>query len=279
MCQRTLTQSYEDMRHGKLQSPALRVLQEIGGGNSPSASLRAVAKAVADHVALAKEWKLKPVYFQEEGDAQLCKVLLAQEEWTVNDVAKVIGSATGEAKAELARDEQNDGLPYRMDGTLKKTPATQPDENTSTGLQIVKAPHAAHIVRAARLRLPTKLEWAQALRPLLQPVPADGKNNSKKSRLELIYEQYGRRDDWIKDWSAAKLLQFGDVNGNDDGLIGLGYGVREWLSDDSVPAGLSSQNPDPELNLGANARPQDTGIRPALDPYPEELQKACTPRN
>ena len=77
MCRRTLTQAYDDMRHGKLVSPALRVLQEIGGGNSPSAELHTVAKAVADHVALAMKWNLKPVFFQEGTDPRVCKVLLA----------------------------------------------------------------------------------------------------------------------------------------------------------------------------------------------------------
>jgi hypothetical protein len=278
MCRRKLTQAYDDMQHGKLESPALRVLQEIGGGNSPSAELRTVAKAVADHVALAMKWNLKPVYFQE-GNGLICKVLLAQEEWTVNDVAKAIVGATGEAKAELARDEQNDGLPYRMDGSLKKPPAKLPGEVTDTGLQIVSAKHALHVVRAAGLRLPTKLEWAQALSPLLELVPSGGKNNAKKSRLELILEQNGKSEAWITDWSAANLRRFGDVTGKDEDLVGLGYGVREWLADDSVPAGLSNQLPDAALNQGVNARPADTGIRPALDPYPEELRKACTPRN
>jgi hypothetical protein len=279
MCRRTLTQAFEDMRHGKLVSPALRVLQEIGGGNSPSAELHTVAKAVADHVALAMKWNLKPVFFQEGSDPRVCKVLLAQEEWTVNDVATTIVGATGEAKTELARDEQNDGFPYRMDGTLKKPPVKLAGEVTDTGLQIVSGKHALHVVRAAGLRLPTKLEWAQALLPLLELVPSGGKNNAKKSRLELIFEQNGKSDAWIKDWSAANLRSFGDVTGKDEELVGLGYGVREWLADDTVPAGLSNQLPDAGLNQGVNARPTDTGIRPALDPYPEELRKACTPRN
>jgi hypothetical protein len=276
MCGRTLTQAYDDMRHGKLVSPALRVLQEIGGGNSPSAELRTVAKAVADHVALAMKWNLKPVFFQEGTDPRVCKVLLAQEEWTVNDVAKAIVGATGEAKAELQRDDQFDGLPYQMDGSLKQPPAKQQGQDTSTGLQIVKAQHASHVVRAAGLRLPTKLEWAQALSPMFELVPAGGKGDSKKSRLERIFEENGGKEAWITDWSAASLRSFGDVTPNEEAMVGLGYGVREWLADDTEPAGLSNQHADAVLAKG-RARPADTGIRPALDPCPEELLK-CVPK-
>jgi len=275
MCRRTLTQAYDDMRHGKLVSPALRVLQEIGGGNSPSAELHTVATAVADHVALAMKWNLKPVFFQEGTDPRVCKVLLAQEEWTVNDVAKAIVEATGEAKAELQRDDQFDDLPYQMDGRLKRPPAKQQGQDTSTGLQIVKAQHALHVVRAAGLRLPTKLEWAQALSPMFELVPAGGKGDSKTSRLERIFEQNGGKEAWITDWSAASLRAFGDVTPNEEAMVGLGYGVREWLADDTEPAGLSNQHADAVLAKGS-ARPADTGIRPALDPYPEELLK-CVP--
>jgi hypothetical protein len=278
MSQRTLKQAYEDMRHGKLVSPALRVLQEIGSGNSPSAGLREVAKAVANHVELADQWKLKPVYFQEGADKRLCKVLLAQEEWTVNDVAGVIAAAVGAAKEELVRDAQGEDFPYRMDGSLKVVPRkASPNEITTTGLQIVKKQHASHIVRAAGLRLPTKAEWAEAHRPLTELVAA-GEGGPKRSMLDLILQDNGNKPKWVEDWSASSLRSFDDITPNEEEFVGLGYGVREWLEDDDVPAGLSNQFPSPR-DRQREARPADTGIRPALDPYPQDLLKALAAKN
>jgi hypothetical protein len=110
---------------------------------------------------------------------------------------------------------------------------------------------------------------------MFELVPAGAKGDTKKSRLERIFEQNGGKEAWITDWSAASLRSFGDVTPNEEAMVGLGYGVREWLADDTEPAGLSNQRTDAVLAKGS-ARPADTGIRPALDPYPEELLK-CVP--
>jgi len=82
----------------------------------------------------------------------------------------------------------------------------------------------------------------------------------------------------VEDWSASSLRSFGDITPNEEKFVGLGYGVREWLEDDDVPAGLSNQFPSPR-DRHREARAADTGIRPALDPYPQDLLKALTAKN
>jgi hypothetical protein len=254
MSQRTLAQAFEDMRHGKLVSPALRVLQEIGGGTSPSAELREVAKAVADHVALAQKWNLRPVFFHEGDDPGVCKVLLSQKEWTFADVATAMRGAEGAAKAQLANDVEQPDFPYQATGALKiPLPPADPGVDTTTGLRFERRRYAEDITAAAGLRLPSRSEWKQAYKDLKRPVsPA-----------------------WSPDWSAAALQSAGDCTAPPQEFIGLEFGVREWLADSEFPAGNSSSVPDDQLNKNEKARAPDTGIRPALDPYPELLRKAC----
>jgi hypothetical protein len=254
MSQRTLKQAYEDMRHGKLVSPALRVLQEIGSGNSPSAGLREVAKAVANHVELAKNWNLRPVFFNENNDAGVCKVLLSQKEWTFADVATAMRGAEGAAKAQLANDVDQPDFPYQATGALKiPLPPADPGVDTTTGLRFERRRYAEDITAAAGLRLPSRSEWKQAYKDLKRPVsPASS-----------------------RDWSAAALQSAGDCTAPPQEFIGLEFGVREWLADSEFPAGNSSSFPDDQLNKNERARAPDTGIRPALDPYPELLRKAC----
>ena len=254
MSQRTLAQAFEDMRHGKLVSPALRVLQEIGGGTSPSAELREVAKAVADHVALAQKWNLRPVFFHEGDDPGVCKVLLSQKEWTFADVATAMRGAEGAAKAQLANDVEQPDFPYQATGALKiPLPPADPGVDTTTGLRFERRRYAEDITAAAGLRLPSRSEWKQAYKDLKRPVsPASS-----------------------RDWSAAALQSAGDCTAPPQEFIGLEFGVREWLADSEFPAGNSSSFPDDQLNKNEKARAPDTGIRPALDPYPELLRKAC----
>jgi hypothetical protein len=254
MSQRTLKQAYEDMRHGKLVSPALRVLQEIGGGNSPSAGLREVAKAVADHVALAKNWNLRPVFFNENNDAGVCKVLLSQKEWTFADVATAMRGAEGAAKTHLEVDVTQPDFPYSLSGALKtELPADEAGVNRNTGLMLRKKEYAEDIVAAAGLRLPSRTEWKQARSGLKQPKEPPSST----------------------DWSAESLRFTGDCTDLPGEFIGLEYGVREWLADSLEPAGNSSSFRLEESNKNEKARERDTGIRPALDPYPELLRKAC----
>jgi hypothetical protein len=254
MSQRTLKQAYEDMRHGKLVSPALRVLQEIGSGNSPSAGLREVAKAVANHVELAKSWNLRPVFFNENNDAGVCKVLLSQKEWTFADVATAMRGAEGAAKTRLEVDVTQPDFPYSMSGALKtELPADEAGVNRNTGLMLRKKEYAEDIVAAAGLRLPSRTEWKQARSGLKQP----------------------KEQPSSKDWSAESLRATGDCTDLPGEFIGLEYGVREWLADSLEPAGNSSSFRLEEMNKGQAARERDTGIRPALDPYPELLRKAC----
>ena len=254
MSQRTLAQAFEDMRHGKLVSPALRVLQEIGGGTSPSAELREVAKAVADHVALAQKWNLRPVFFHEGDDPGVCKVLLSQKEWTFADVATAMRGAEGAAKAQLANDVEQPDFPHQATGALKiPLPPADPGVDTTTGLRFERRRYAEDITAAAGLRLPSRSEWKQAYEGLKRPVsPASA-----------------------RDWSAAALQSAGDCTAPPQEFIGLEFGVREWLADSEFPAGNSSSFPDDQLNKNEKARAPDTGIRPALDPYPELLRKAC----
>ena len=254
MSQRTLAQAFEDMRHGKLVSPALRVLQEIGGGTSPSAELREVAKAVADHVALAQKWNLRPVFFHEGDDPGVCKVLLSQKEWTFADVATAMRGAEGAAKAQLANDVEQPDFPYQATGALKiPLPPADPGVDTTTGLRFERRRYAEDITAAAGLRLPSRSEWKQAYKDLKRPVsPASS-----------------------RDWSAAALQSAGDCTAPPQEFIGLEFGVREWLADSEFPAGNSTSFPDDQLNKNEKARAPDTGIRPALDPYPELLRKAC----
>jgi hypothetical protein len=254
MSQRTLKQAYEDMRHGKLVSPALRVLQEIGSGNSPSAGLREVAKAVANHVELAKNWNLRPVFFNENNDAGVCKVLLSQKEWTFADVATAMRGAEGAAKAQLANDVDQPDFPYQATGALKiPLPPADPDVDTTTGLRFAKRRYAEDITAAAGLRLPSRSEWKQAYEGLKRPVPPASSRN----------------------WSAAALESVGDCTAPPQEFIGLEFGVREWLADSEYPAGNSSSVQDDQYNKNEPAREPDTGIRPALDTYPELLRKAC----
>ena len=254
MSQRTLAQAFEDMRHGKLVSPALRVLQEIGGGTSPSAELREVAKAVADHVALAQKWNLRPVFFHEGDDPGVCKVLLSQKEWTFADVATAMRGAEGAAKAQLANDVDQPDFPYQATGALKiPLPPADPDVDTTTGLRFAKRRYAEDITAAAGLRLPSLSEWKQAYEGLKRPVPPASSRN----------------------WSAAALQSVGDCTAPPQEFIGLEFGVREWLADSEYPAGNSSSVQDDQYNKNKPAREPDTGIRPALDTYPELLRKAC----
>jgi hypothetical protein len=101
--------------------------------------------------------------------------------------------------------------------------------------------------------LPSRTEWKQARSGLKQPKEPPSST----------------------DWSAESLRFTGDCTDLPGEFIGLEYGVREWLADSLEPAGNSSSFRLEESNKNEKARERDTGIRPALDPYPELLRKAC----
>ncbi|MBC02049.1 MAG: hypothetical protein CMJ34_01920 [Phycisphaerae bacterium] len=131
----------------------------------------------------------------------------------------------------------NPGL-YRDDGMYAGP--LGPGTPSLSFLGILKSEDAAALVDSMGLRLPTESEWRSAF---------DSVDSGSIGDLSFDVT------------TAEQLRRAGDVSS--DGVVGLAYGVREWVIDLDEPVGNSSLS---STALNKNRKLwRDVGIRPALD--------------
>jgi hypothetical protein len=104
-------------------------------------------------------------------------------------------------------------------------------------------------------RLPTSAEWDAARQNLTQAVWSAAKKSIED------HEAFG-------DGSPEALKRDGDLSS--DGIVGLGFGVREWVSDAKLPKGDSNRGLEKDAPAGEM---MDVGFRLALDAVPAGIRR------
>jgi hypothetical protein len=229
----------------------LSLLQELRGQGLGSQLIAEIVEAARRHANLVEQWdlvKIRPEAVTASSSA-VPPFWFAVHEWTVRDVAYIAKSNALEFGT-LAKDPR---FPFNPDGSRRGKPVPgEPAQN----LRILDAEHAIGLARAGGLRLPTLAEWQAAFArfaPGARPVWPKAADTSTRS-----------------DCSPEALCKLMDKQL--DGIVGLSFGVREWVSPAKVQAGrsnLQAELPESELRI----QPYDSGVRPALDAVPIEFAR------
>lgn len=211
-----------------------------------SSWLRSGEDARREHLELIRTWGLVPVGRGDE------RFWMAPREWTQGDIQRIVRDAPD------AWDDFWMGLQAR--GGLKefnysRTGRQEPGVGgvLPVGSFILKSSKdAADLVALAGLRLPSVAEWDRAAFPVLTAkFSSDPPLNASWQQLEAM----------------------GDITA--DGVVGLRWGVREWVADSEKLRGYSNVNPTSERAEAAQRRSgsvqYDEGIRPVLDGTPSIL--------
>jgi hypothetical protein len=235
----------EDFAPSKQGMELLAMLKQLLARGVKSDALSTIVAGAERHAGLVVTWKLVKLTPEAgAGGAQIAPYWLSPREWTTTDVEKI--AQTNSAAFERIV-QGNPDLPFTASGTLRRAPM---GAESLQNLQLTDPKHAEEIAEVGGLRLPTKAEWILANSRFQNGVPRWNANADLKTR---------------GDCSPAALEKLGDKQR--DGIIGLTFGVREWVGEGEL---MGRSN----LQAEAEAPRQqvfDSGLRPALDGTPREF--------
>lgn len=238
--------SKEDFTSGGSCGVVIELLEFLRAGGVRGPAFDEVLRLTTDHARKVTAWDLVIVAAPTRRP-----FWLGRFEWTRSDILDL--RDTAEFKAAIKAGD----FPYGADGCLRRSGTAGLGEQS---LYLTAGSQAKELVAAAGLRLPTRSEWREAFaRPLNgnAAVPPSGKNVDKTD--------------------PKTLEALGDVQV--DGVVGLRFGVREWVTDaDGNPTliGGSNGRPDLQAQLDNSVDPRTNGIRAALDQLPKELEELLT---
>lgn len=209
-------------------------LMKLGRACKESPRLTETVVALGNHEELIRRHDLRKVRRPGVG-----AFWLSRTEWTVEDVKRKVAEADPRAFAEWCK-----GTRFNADGTWQPVLGAEPN----TSLRLGSVEKARALAGLVGLRLPIAEEWKSAAKPLDAMTPPNSGG------------QFGPT-------SAEDLSKHGDKTA--EGIVGLRFGVREWVSNGELPMGNSyiSNTPVPEQGSA-----YDKGIRPALDEVPAALR-------
>ncbi len=220
------------------ESSAARMRQGLIDRDLGTPWLEALEGGIRHHLERIETWGLVPVAV---GAADGGFLWVAPREWSDVEILRLAGESPSGFRKFVG------SIPsFRFDerGTLKPTQSSYRFSPAHLGL--TSHNQASELVGMAGLRLPTTNEWLS----LRNGVPQSVKPPS----------------DLALDASGEALAKFGDETR--EGLVGLGWGVREWVSDAQEPQGASNMYKD-RIKAADKPPTNDVGLRPVLDLLPE----------
>ncbi|MFM7052167.1 MAG: hypothetical protein ACKOYN_08560 [Planctomycetota bacterium] len=231
-----------DLAAGTESDLATKLLEEVAR-YAGSPEIAAMASDCRNHARLIDRWKL--VRFGVGSGS----FWISPTEWTEQSVMDVALERKEQWAALLA---QKGNLPFDASGKRKpKWPEGTPTQH----LGVKSAADAAVIAEAAGLRLPTTEEWNAAHRDV-SAVPAIPAFKTEAER---------------SDCSPMTLKEkYNDITRS--GVIGMRFGVHEWVADSPNPMGGSNNAPDDRQGGAVRTAGNHIGLRPALDVLPKSLR-------
>lgn len=235
------SQAFEDFDQRGLDQ--LAALVDEGLRSPEMASLRQDVQA---HLGKIKYWKLRKV---ENGRRSFW---LGEMEWDRTDIADLARRNPEEWSVVWKSDESLQGI-YGPKGVCTEH---NYGSESNASLKLDDHEQAMKIVAVGGLRLPTTSELSRA------------------RGIQLDFKKGDVPGGGYPGTSPSELRAIGDIN-PENGIVGLSYGVREWVSDYPRPQGRSSSTPvyyanDHEIHERIK---RDVGIRPALDLAPLSLSE------
>lgn len=207
----------------------------------PDAGLRGLAEALRAHRRLISQWRLVPLYREDE-----IACFVSPREWSTEEISQL------PRVSEVPKDVGID-----VAGALTDPAAAA--KGMQSWLGIRSRDGARWLVSRAGLRLPTRAEWSLA-------------------RAGVRSQAAGSRPADAQRWKFEELRAAGDVafEGTDREVVGLVSGVREWCDDEPErPLGGSSVIPESAAAAmsPSDDKRRDVGVRPALDAVPATVRK------